>query len=575
MKTTDGSTDPTLVDETAPDGAVRPLEVAGYRIGDLIGRGGMGEVVLADDLRIGRQVAIKRMRGELATGDATARFLREARIQARLEHPAIVPVHELGIDADGRPYFTMKRLAGTTLEDVLARGAQGTNELVRAFVDVCLAIDFAHARGVVHRDIKPANIMLGDYGEVYVLDWGVARIVAEADASASASLPADDSQTQAGAILGTPAYMAPEQMVGERVGPEADVYALGGVLFEILAGEPANPRTTLASRLALVSPAARRPDRAIAPELDAICRAALAPQPVDRPSARQLADRLRSYLDGDRDLAQRRQLAAEQLATARAAFASGDPARRGDAMAAAGRALALDPSSSDAAALVTQLMLEPPRELPASLADRLREHDVALVERQGRIAAANLTAYLGFIPLLLWAGVRDWSIVGAVWALIIITLLGSVAMARHLVHNVGWAIFANVVSLVLAARLFGSFVLLPALVLNASISQIAFPSLINRPLVVLGAMVTAFVLPLVLEATGVWSSTWWLVDGGIVTRPAAIELAGVAGKVLLIGGSLAVVIVTSLYVRSLALAQRAAARQLEIQAWHLRQLLPV
>jgi hypothetical protein len=148
-------------------------------------------------------------------------------------------------------------------------------------------------------------------------------------------------------------------------------------------------------------------------------------------------------------------------------------------------------------------------------------------------------------------------------------------MARHRVHNVGWAVFANVVSLVLAERLFGPFVLLPALVLNASISQIAFPSLIGRPLVVLGAMVGAFVLPLVLEATGVWSATWWLVDGGIVTRPAAIELAGLAGNVLLIGGSIAVVVVTSLYVRSLAIAQRAAARQLEIQAWHLRQLLPV
>src|SRR5689334_19756271 len=205
---TDRSLDPTLAASEAPTGRREPSDTIvdraretaptvrdgesssaplGYKVGELIGRGGMGEVVLADDLQLERKVAIKRMRGEQPTTEAIVRFLREAKIQARLDHPAIVPVHALGHDSAGRPYFTMKRLAGTTLADTIERATASQQTLLRAFVDVCLAIDFAHARSVIHRDLKPSNIMLGDYGEVYVLDWGVARIAGDADAPAASS----------------------------------------------------------------------------------------------------------------------------------------------------------------------------------------------------------------------------------------------------------------------------------------------------------------------------------------------------------------------------------------------------
>jgi serine/threonine-protein kinase len=185
--------------------------VPGYQLGALIGHGGMGEVVAAYDPRVGREVAIKRLRAAAASGDGVARFLREARIQARLEHPAIVPVHDLGTDPDGRPYFTMKRLAGVTLAHQLAtKPPPPRQRLLRAFADVCLAIELAHGRGVVHRDLKPANIMLGDFGEVYVLDWGLARVLGEHDASVGADVESLDGMTQAGSVLGTPGYMAPE-----------------------------------------------------------------------------------------------------------------------------------------------------------------------------------------------------------------------------------------------------------------------------------------------------------------------------------------------------------------------------
>jgi serine/threonine protein kinase len=167
----------------AADEPVHSPDVARrYRFGEVIGVGGMGEVVLAHDEHIDRDVAVKRIRSAVPSPEQRARFVREARVQGGLEHPAVVPVHDLAVDRDGRPFFVMKRLTGTTLLALLQRLRTGDEDesaarrsMLRAFVDVCLAIEFAHSRGIVHRDLKPANIMLGDFGEVYVLDWGVAR----------------------------------------------------------------------------------------------------------------------------------------------------------------------------------------------------------------------------------------------------------------------------------------------------------------------------------------------------------------------------------------------------------------
>ncbi len=190
-------------------------------IAGLIGRGGMGEVVRGHDIEIGRDVAIKRLRGAQASADAVARFLREAKIQARLEHPAIIPVHTIGRDAEGQPYVTMKRITGVTLVELLAKGDQPRQRLLRG----------------------------GD-----------------------------------------------------------------------------------------ISPASRRPDREIPPELDALCTAALHRDSTKRPSAREVGDRIEGFLDGDRDIAAHRRIVALELSEARDAVASGEPARRAEAMQAAARA---------------------------------------------------------------------------------------------------------------------------------------------------------------------------------------------------------------------------------------------
>src|SRR5438067_11216377 len=197
---------------------------AGYEVSEVLGRGGMGEVVLAYDTEIGRGVAIKHML-DASSEVARERFLREAKIQARLDHPAIVPVYEVGRDS-----FTMKRLAGTTLLDVIVKGSATRQRMLRAFVDVCLAVELAHSRGVVHRDLKPANIMLGDFGEVYVLDWGIARIAGEEASRASFSDidTIEGGATMVGAVLGTPGYMSPEQVRGDAdLDGRGDVYSLG------------------------------------------------------------------------------------------------------------------------------------------------------------------------------------------------------------------------------------------------------------------------------------------------------------------------------------------------------------
>ena len=160
--------------------AIDTLIAGRYRVQRRIGKGGMGEVMAARDEQIGREVAIKRMRAANPSQRAIERFLREAQVQGRLEHPAIVPVHEIGRDTDGLPFFVMKKLVATSLAKLLEEGAS-RQRLLRAFAEVCLCIEFAHVRGIVHRDLKPDNVMLGDFGEIYVLDWGVAKVVGEED----------------------------------------------------------------------------------------------------------------------------------------------------------------------------------------------------------------------------------------------------------------------------------------------------------------------------------------------------------------------------------------------------------
>ncbi|MCX5741025.1 MAG: serine/threonine-protein kinase, partial [Proteobacteria bacterium] len=318
-RSADAATPPVDRAESRPDSLI-----GRYRILRMMGRGGMGEVLVAHDAQIGRDVAVKRMRAANPNERQISRFLREASIQGRLEHPAIVPVHEIGRDADNMPFFAMKRVSGTTLSKIIvARTGDPEHvpqqRVLRAFAEVCIAVEFAHVRGIVHRDLKPDNIILGDFGEVYVLDWGVAKVLGESDGDfADVGSGSGEHATVAGTAVGTPGYRSPEQVRGESIDARADIYTLGCMLFEILAGVPLHPsgRAVQQSTLAGIDarPSVRAPDREVPPELDAACVAATALDVDARiATARELGERVLEYLDGDRDLALRRQLAQAHL----------------------------------------------------------------------------------------------------------------------------------------------------------------------------------------------------------------------------------------------------------------------
>ena len=279
-------------------------------VGDL-GRGAMGEVYRVWDRGLRRSLALKTLRPDRAGVDGMiARFIAEAQLTAQLRHPAIVPVHDLGRLPDGRLYYTMREIRGRTLGErvsALHRARPASDgwtlqRLLAAFASACDAVAHAHARGVVHRDLKPSNIMIGEFDEVCVLDWGVAKLVG-AETDPVETDRGDGTATLLGEVVGTPAYMAPEQAYGwnDRVDARADVYALGAILYEILSGRP--PYVPLPGRPVLAQvlegPPQALPEGA-SPPLDALCGSSMARDRGERPAdAGAFAQRLRQALAGE------------------------------------------------------------------------------------------------------------------------------------------------------------------------------------------------------------------------------------------------------------------------------------
>ena len=255
------------------------------------------------------------------------RFVEEAQISGQLQHPGVVPVYELGTLADDRPYFAMKLVKGRTLAALLAERAGPAEDqprLLGIFEQVCLTMAYAHARGVVHRDLKPSNIMVGSFGEVQVMDWGLAKVLQQRGASADNDARrirhetviqtgwsgTDAELSQAGSVMGTPAYMAPEQASGDidRLDERADVFALGSILCEILTGRPAFTGRTAgeihrkAARGDLADALGRIDASGADAELIRLARECLACEPEDRPeNAGAVIERLTAYLSGVQD----------------------------------------------------------------------------------------------------------------------------------------------------------------------------------------------------------------------------------------------------------------------------------
>jgi serine/threonine protein kinase len=306
--------------EASQTTAYEPLRQSRYTMVRLHARGGLGRVWVAHDDQIGRDVALKELLPELAASKTLqARFLREARITGQLEHPGIVPLYELIPSQDGRPCYTMRFVKGRTLSEAIKNYHQtriektetnlGLRDLLTSFLGVCHAVAFAHSRDVIHRDLKGSNVILGDFGEVMLLDWGLAKDSKSADPAADdAATPASETSvgalhTMAGQVLGTPAYMAPEQAAGEidRISNRTDVYSLGVILYEILTGNVPFPGADTPAVLRQVlneePPPPRHFNRMTPPALEAICRKAMAKRPEDRfASVEEMSGDIRHWL---------------------------------------------------------------------------------------------------------------------------------------------------------------------------------------------------------------------------------------------------------------------------------------
>ena len=308
-----------------------------YRIKGEVGRGGMGVVLRVWDSELRRNLAMKMILGSsdrerrdplAAERDSVVRFLEEAQVTAQLDHPGIVPVHELGLDNQGRVYFTMRLVRGRSLAEVFElvnNEREGWTRLraIGLILRACEAVAYAHDKGVIHRDLKPANIMVGKFGEVYVMDWGLARVLDQEDlkdirirdshstdeeASRTGSKLGPMLATMDGHVIGTPAYMSPEQARGDvrAMGTHSDVYAIGAILYHLLSGEPPYANEGVSSPHTMLKRIAEGPPRPLElhasdrpAELVAICTRAMAPVEHQRyPTVAELADDLNSYLEG-------------------------------------------------------------------------------------------------------------------------------------------------------------------------------------------------------------------------------------------------------------------------------------
>src|SRR6478609_816420 len=234
-----------------------------YRALELLGQGGMGAVWLAQDYILQRPVALKVLTAENSSADLAARLMQEAVVLARLEHPGIVPVHDAGTLPDGRTFYCMKHVEGQTLDRYAGR--LPLRERLRLFQRVAEPLAFAHSRGIIHRDLKPANVMVGSFGEVLIMDWGLAKVIGNTCVTTPEDSPPNDrvspaadekarlsgnTSTAHGTILGTPGYMAPEQERGEvnLIDQRTDVFALGSILKHLLQEPPGSPRVEEYSR---------------------------------------------------------------------------------------------------------------------------------------------------------------------------------------------------------------------------------------------------------------------------------------------------------------------------------------
>ncbi len=570
-----------------------------------IGAGGMGEILLARDRRIGRSVALKRMRSTSASQSALTRFVREARIQGQLEHPSIVPVYDLGTDREGVTFFTMRHIRGRTLEQVIralqaghapTRAQFTRRKLLTLFSSICLTIHYAHSRGVLHRDLKPANIMIGEFGEVYVLDWGIAKVLHGADEIdlAPAAPPEDLARlghmTATGSVMGTLGYMAPEQLRGEiaRLDPRTDVYALGMILFELLTFErfhsPEDPAAAYHRTLQGFELLPSHRDPGVPPELDDIFRCATALDPSARfENARLLSNVIEGFLDGDQDTARRQELAARhaQRATEAAAQAlrEGVPAdeatrSRLQALQEITSALALDPQQADARATLGTLLTALPREMPPAVQQAM-ERSAREAQRKGLLFGSVIyLSWVAVIGYVLFMGVRSWAAFTGptVGVALILAHVGRIFWRRTMSvfdrRLLAVLTFATIASF---SVWLGPFILVPLATSSGALVFSIQADRRERWFHLTAATVASF-LPYLVEFSGLFPPAYAFRDGNLVLFPRAVELSPTWTLLGLLYLSISFTFVPAYYLGRVRDSLASAEEKLFLHAWHFEQI---
>lgn len=598
--------DGTRLDESEPNGVVLGVDldaapdggVVRYKEQGLLGKGGMGTVLLVQDTVVGRRVALKQLHTPREKDNgARARFGREAKLQGQLEHPAIVPVYDIGTDDGGNLFFTMRRVRGQTLDDILGQLAAGQavrfsrHKLLTAFTQLCLAVHYAHERGVVHRDIKPSNIMLGSYGEVYLLDWGIAKV---ADEKTSMRESHDELDTPAaphtgrGAVMGSLVSMSPEQALGSEIDARTDIYALGAVLFEILTLQPLHPPGAFAEVVKKVvygveaRPSVRNPEADVAPELEDIVVRATKLHPDDRfPTALAMQEKLEAYLEGDRDRELRKVGARKHADSAKAAAdealgqgaAAAKEAARETALREVGRALALDPENETALQTFVKLLTTAPREVPREV---LEEDQVAIRRRlrMGGIAAACLYGYISVNAVTtLSLGVRDtlvFTLCHVGWA--IAMLLSIAAAVRPSYKTLGAVLVTGVVTSVYLTNVYSPYLIVPTLL---GVHAALFALVREWQLRLLGVLLTSigWTVSLFGERLGLFPKTLAFEGGNLVIRSPVIDLPEGMMSFFMYSAVLVSILAPALVIGSLRAASAKNELAARVQAWQLRKLV--
>ncbi len=575
-----------------------------YERMERIGEGGMGEVWACQDRRIGRKVAMKTVHPRLGSSkEYTSRFVREALVQGQLEHPSVVPVYDIGVDENGASFFTMKRVRGVSLDRIvgeLARHPEGLGSrftrrrLLSAFSSACLAVDFAHQRGVIHRDLKPANIMLGDYGEVYVLDWGIAKMRSAPDGLPHEKVTLDgpdvprSSETRG--VVGTLGYMSPEQLQGapEANDPGSDVYALGAILFELLSLVPLHPggeQEIMSSTLAGIDarPSVRAPQRGTPPELDAICERATALDSRERtPSARELHEAIERFLDGERNEALRRGMAQRH---ARSAADAIDGSQRGadlpledreKVLREIGSALALDPGNEQAVSSLITLLSEPPRQVPVEVRRQLGDSEAGELKGIGLIAGVAYLSMALYLPFFLWSGVRSVPAIVVFYVFCTISMILSFWTAARKRPGANLALvacFTSTIGMASMTTLFGSLLVMPAVVAANATGYAIFLRGWRRIVATLFAC-GAIGVAVLLEVLGIPWSAYSFGQAGMTIAPGAVELSAMPTMVFLCLVAVSTLLTPTLAVSRIRDNLARAEAKLSMQAWQIRQLAP-